>query len=108
MTWKSGPDPVLHRLYYDCQRARAQAWFRDEEWTITEQEYTELWLKDDQYLQKSRSADGLCMTRIDLEKGWHMDNVEIVSRRESMRRSGRVGPRRGHHVRIKFRSTENA
>lgn len=105
-TWLSGPDPRQHKLYTDCQRARAQAWYRGEEFTITEKEYIELWMKDDQDLQKSRTAEGLCMTRIDLEKGWHLDNVEIVSRRESMKRSGRTGPRRGHHVRIKFRSTE--
>lgn len=103
--WKSGPDPVHHRLFNDCQRARAQAWYRGEEWTITEQQYIDLWLYNDSHLRKSRTKDGLCLSRIDLEKGWHLDNVEIIERRESMRRSGRVGPKRGHHVPIRFRST---
>jgi hypothetical protein len=102
--WLSGPDPVDHKLYNDCLRAKAQAMFRGEDWAITPEEYIKMWRHRDLYLSKGRSVSDLCLTRIDLEKGWTMDNVAIVSRHESMKRSGRIGPRRGPHVRIKLRS----
>lgn len=81
-SWKIGPDPIKHKLYVDCQRARAQAWFRGEEWYITELEYIDLWSKDDQYLLRGRSSNHLCMTRIDPEKAWTMDNIEIITREQ--------------------------
>jgi len=79
-SWKSGPDPIDHVLYTDCQRARAQARYRGEEWTITEQQFIDIWRTDDLYLNKGRSPQHLCMTRIDPSQGWHVDNVHIISR----------------------------
>lgn len=83
--WASGPDPLDHKLYTDCQRARAQAWYRGEEWTITESEYIALWRKDDQYKLKGRSNHNLCLVRKDYDQGWHLWNVEIRSREEHYR-----------------------
>jgi hypothetical protein len=83
--WKSGPDPIDHKLYTDCQRARAQAWYRGEEWTITEQEYIELWRRDDRYLKKGRGTEDLCLVRLDYEDGWHIYNVDIISRLDHYR-----------------------
>jgi hypothetical protein len=80
--WKSGPDPVDHRLYTDCQRARAQAWYRGEEWLITEAEYIALWRKDNQYLNKGRKSENVCLVRKDYKKSWCLDNVEIISRHD--------------------------
>jgi len=88
-TWMSGPDKVNHKLYADCQRARAQAWFRGEEWTITEQEYINLWRQDDRYLQKGRERHCLCLTKIDPDLGWHTDNVQFISRLEHLRNIGK-------------------
>lgn len=79
-TWLSGPDHDDHRLYIDCQRARAQANFRGEGWTITEEEYIALWRRDDQFKRKGRRINDLCLVRIDLEKPWTLDNVEIKER----------------------------
>lgn len=79
-TWLAGPDEINHRLYTDCQRARAQANFRNEGWTITEQEYIDLWRQDDRYLRKGRKLEDLCLTRIDRTKPWSTDNVEIITR----------------------------
>lgn len=83
--WKSGPDEINHKLYTDCQRARAQAWYRGETWTITEQEYIELWRDNDRYLKKGRGTEDLCMVRLDYEEGWHLWNVQIISRLEHYR-----------------------
>lgn len=87
-TWLSGPDPVDHRLYTDCLRARAQANFRGEGWEISEQDYIDLWRRDDRYLRKGRTTGSLCLVRIDLEKSWHLDNVEIVERHKHFRKCG--------------------
>jgi hypothetical protein len=94
--WKSGPDPVHHDLFYQCQRSRAQARFRGEQWQITEQQYIDLWLKDDRYLRKGRGVDQLCMTLVDPELPWHIDNVKIISRLEHYRRSSLIKRLRSH------------
>ncbi len=78
--WKSGPDEIDHKLYMECQRARAQARFRGEEWVITEREYIQLWRTDDLYLRKGRSIDCYCLTRKDPELAWSLDNVQFVTR----------------------------
>lgn len=88
-TWLSGPDPVDHKLYTDCLRARAQANFRGEGWEISEQEYIDLWRSEDRYKSKGRSTGCLCLVRIDLEKAWTLDNVHIVERVKHFRRSGK-------------------
>ena len=96
--WKSGPDPIDHRLFNDCQRARAQAWYRGEEWSITEQEYIRLWRENDHYLRKGRGTGNLCLTRIDLDKAWTMDNVEIVERHKHFRKCGAERRERQHAI----------
>lgn len=88
-TWISGPDPVDHKLYIDCQRARAQAWYRGEGWLITEQQYIDLWRENDRYLNKGRETGCLCMVRIDLEKPWRLDNIQIIERVKHFRRAGK-------------------
>lgn len=83
--WKSGPDPVVHQLWLDCQRAKAQAKFRGQEWQIQEQEYVDLWMQDDKHLHKGRSSKKLCMTRIDKTKPWSRHNVQFVTREDFYR-----------------------
>lgn len=80
--WISGPDPVDHMLYEQCQKARAQAWYRGEQWLITEQEYIALWRKDNRYLNRGRHCENLCMTRLDTDLPWQIDNVKIITRLE--------------------------
>ena len=86
-TWISGPDPIDHRLYTDCQRARAQAWYRGENWFITEQEYIDLWRTDDRYLRKGKTLNSLCMTKRDHDLDWTVDNVEFIERGEHFRQT---------------------
>jgi hypothetical protein len=86
--WLSGPDPIDHRLFNDCQRARAQAWYRGEEWFISEQDYILLWRTDDRYKRKGRTTGSLCMVRKDLDSAWRLDNVEIVERHKHFRKCG--------------------
>ena len=71
-----------HKLFMDCMRARAQAWYMGQEWTITEDDYIALWRKGDRYKEKGRHNNQYCLVRKDYEKGWHLDNVQIITRGE--------------------------
>ena len=83
--WKSGSDPADHELHVQCQRSRAQAKYRGEEWYINEEEYIKLWRTDDRHLNKGRHPENLCMTRIDFEKPWTVDNVQFITRHNHYR-----------------------
>lgn len=72
----------IAKLNKQWARARAQAHHRSEEWTITNAEWNELWLEDERYLQKGRHLNSLMMVRTDLEEGWYIDNVQILTRKE--------------------------
>jgi hypothetical protein len=74
------PDPVDHKLFMDCMRARAQAWYFDQDWTISEDAYIELWRRNDRYLNKGRHNDQYCLVRRDYKQGWTLDNVQIITR----------------------------
>lgn len=101
--WLSGPDLADHKLFNDCQRARAQAWYRGEQLLITEQEYIALWRKDDQHLLRGRSSTSLCMTRLDADLPWCLTNVIIISRLDHYRtcnnlKGGHAYKRTRNHV----------
>lgn len=76
------PDDIDTKLFMDCMRARAQAKYFDQEWTIGEQEYIAMWRTNDRYLNKGRGNDQYCLVRRDYDLGWHLDNVQIVTRLE--------------------------
>ncbi|CAB5223787.1 hypothetical protein UFOVP389_13 [uncultured Caudovirales phage] len=76
------PDEIDNKLFTDCMKARAQAWYMGQEWTITEDEYIELWRINDRYKRKGRGNDEYCLVRRDYDLGWHLNNVEIVTRLE--------------------------
>ena len=81
-SWKSGPDEFRHSLYVPWLKAKAQANFRKEEWTLTFDEWFDLW-KDDWH-KRGRKADNICMTRLDYDKPWSADNTVLMSRREQL------------------------
>lgn len=78
-------DPIKHQLHTWSMRARAQAMYRGEEWQLTDDEYIDLWLRDDRYQNRGRGLDHLCMTRRDPEGAWSLDNVEIITRDQHFR-----------------------
>ena len=89
--WKSGPDVTAHDQYTAWMRHRAQAHFRNETHEITYAEWVSIWNQDDAWSQRGRSIDSVCLCMVDSELGWSMDNVEIISRREQLKRSGNLG-----------------
>ena len=80
--WKSGRCPIRHRLWLECQRNRAQCKYRGQQFEITEEQFIELWMKDDRYKRRGKGATDLCMTRKDKQLPWRVDNVYFPTRRE--------------------------
>ena len=80
--WRSGPDQIRHKLYVMASRSKAQAEYRNEGWEMTHDEYIDLWIENDNYKNKGRAPENLCMTRIDPDLDWTKDNVHIISRLE--------------------------
>jgi len=83
-TWITGPDPAIkqHRLRWS--RARAQAKFWSQEWTLKWEDYLDL-LKTAPG-EWSRDANALNLTRVDTEEGWHIWNVRLMTRIDAMHR----------------------
>lgn len=84
--WLVGPDEQRHLKYISWGKHKAQALFRGEEYDLAFQDFERAW--EGLWDQRGREGRSLCMTRKDWEKPWHKDNIEIVERREVIRRSG--------------------
>lgn len=78
--WITGPDPIRHQKYVAWQRARAQARFRHEPWDLTFEQFEIAW--GESWAERGRTKDRLCMSRVDYEGGWSIDNVELLTRKE--------------------------
>lgn len=83
-TWRSGPDPIRHKLYYQWSKHKSQAEFRGEEHQLTYYDYIDIWANH--WNQRGRQAHSMIMTRIDLEKGWTKDNTVLMERLQHIRR----------------------
>lgn len=74
------PDPVDHKLFMDWMRAKAQAAYMALNWTVPVEEYIAMWRQNDLYKEKGRHNHEYCLVRKDYGKGWHLDNVHIITR----------------------------
>ena len=77
--WQSGPDPIAHDKHYGYLKHKAQAKYRGEDYSLTWAEWLDMWT-DELWVQRGRTADSYCLQKIDVKKGWAVDNVEIVTR----------------------------
>jgi hypothetical protein len=66
--------------------AQCQARHRGQPWSITWAEWRALWMANDLYLQRGRTRDSLCFSRLDLEDSWHINNVTIESKHDYLLR----------------------
>jgi len=96
--WCTGTDPVRHEQYYAFLKQRAQANFRKEAWAMAFDDFVEIWGED--WSNRGRASENMCMTRRDYDLPWHKTNVDIVPRHEHVRRSwlvkkarGQIGPK---------------
>jgi hypothetical protein len=83
-----GPDPEVRRHYYRWLRAQAQARFWRQEWSILWEDYLDIF-RTAPGRWGGRDGDALHLARIDTDEGWHLWNVHLVNRGQSMRRSTR-------------------
>lgn len=81
--WNTGPDPIRRDKYYGYLKHRAQARYRKEEYSLTWEQWENIWT-DDAWLQRGRGVDNLCLQQQLVGDGWHVHNVEIVTRKQHL------------------------
>jgi hypothetical protein len=82
--WITGTDPLHHKMYVAYNFARGSARYRKEEWQLTWEDFRDTW--EPIWHLRGIRADQLCWSRVDPEKPWHRDNVEVLTRREHGKR----------------------
>jgi len=87
-TYITGPDPVIHKKYVAWARARAQAHFHDQIWTISFDQWQQIW--GDDWNQRGRSSTSLCLSRINLREAWDISNVHLITRRQHCQRNANL------------------
>ncbi len=102
--WKTGPDPEVRKHYYRFLRMRCQAKYWNQEWTIIWEDYLDL-LKSSSG-KWGRHKDNINLVRRDTTKDWHIDNVQLMNRGESMRRSRSIDPKTGKTIRRSKRNVK--
>lgn len=83
-TWVSGEDPVKHKQYYVWLQQKNQAQYRNEGWDLPFDLWTEIW--GEQWHNRGRDPQSMCMTRRDNTQPWTADNVEVITRGEHFKR----------------------
>ena len=82
-------DLELHIRYRPFLRARAQAKFLNQDWSLSFEDFCSLWTINKWYC-RGRGPKDLVMIRIDTEAEWSLTNCEIVTRREQLQRTARL------------------
>lgn len=85
-TWVTGPDLYRRNKYYAYLKHRAQASYRGESYSLTWEDWETLW-SDDLWEQRGKSAESLCLAQCDITLGWHVNNVEIIPRKQQVSRT---------------------
>ena len=78
--WASGPDPETHAQYRAWVQQRNQAQWRGETWTITFDEFQEIWLG--RWHLRGRGTEDLAMSRTDWTGAWSREGVELRTRKQ--------------------------
>ena len=97
--WKIGPDEDRHRMYQPWLCSKAQANFRQEGWTLEFEDYYQLWKND--WDNRGRMPENMCMTRLDKDAPWSVDNVVIITRKEHLHEQGQA--RRGLNIKYNMK-----
>jgi len=78
--WISGPDPDVHEKYRAWVQQRNQAQWRGETWTITFDEFQQIW--SGRWHLRGRGTDDLAMTRTDWTGPWTAATVALRTRKQ--------------------------
>jgi hypothetical protein len=85
--WASGPDPVMHDMYYAWAKHKSQARYRNEQHSLTWEEWQIIWSNTEDFLRRGRKPEDLTLTRIDDDGAWEISNVEVITRLEQLRKA---------------------
>jgi hypothetical protein len=88
-------DPLEHEKHIGFLRSRSQANYRKEGWTLTIEEFMEMW-RDDLWLCRGRSPEDLVMIRVDINNSWSYENCVIVSRYQQLCRNKSMRKHQGY------------
>ena len=89
---------LLKRAFHN---SRTQARLRGHDWTIRQDDFIDMWGDDDKWQHRGTASGDLTFCRIDMSIGWHVDNVDIITRHEMLQREA-------EYKRQKIRSQKNA
>lgn len=84
--WVCGPDEYKHSMYMPFLRSKAQANYRGEPWELSFDQFYELW--KDEWPNRGRKPDDICMTRNDPDSAWDTSNTILITRSEHLKRQG--------------------
>ena len=87
-TWKHGPSEALKDLNMAFLRARAQAKYRGEEWSLTFDEFRDRWAG--RYPETGILSDCIVMVRSDPTGAWSFANTELMRRGDNQGRMMRI------------------
>lgn len=82
---------MRHAQWIAFGRARCQARFRGEPWTLTFEDWEEIWR--DRWHLRGRASGDLCLSRCDYRQGWSVENCELITRRQHTTRQVENGVR---------------
>lgn len=82
-TWITGPCPIRRDKHYSWRKHLAQAKFRNESYSLTWEDWESIW-DDDTWSLRGRAADCVCLAQKTPGDGWHLDNVEVITRRQHL------------------------
>lgn len=66
-------------------RSRSQAWYRNEQWELTFEEYCTFFNSANRFYNRSRRSNGIVLTRLDSKKAWSTSNCCIITRINQLR-----------------------
>jgi len=82
--WITGPDPAMKRLRRRWLMAKNQAKYWSQEWHLSWEQYKEItW---NTHWKQGITKESINLGRRDKSKGWTMDNVWMVNRKEQSHR----------------------
>ena len=82
--WVTGPDKEVHKHYYRFLRAKAQAKFWSQAWPLKWDDYLDMFKT--MIGKWGRKMQDINIARIDTTQGWHIWNVQLMTRTEAMSR----------------------
>lgn len=79
-------DPKENMLRRSWYYAKNQATHRGQEWDISWEDYKNAWFLDNRIDRKGDCGEDLVNARIDVTQPWTLDNFQIITRSESVRK----------------------